>query len=685
MLDQSLKEVLRTTSRHQRHLSNMGICTVNDLLCYFPRDYEDERHFTSVSQVKINEKNVLKGWVSSIQKKYSRNGKLLLSTIFSDTSGAIEVIWFNQPFIAEYLKAGDEVILSGRVVLNFGKISISNPTYEKVAKLQLHTARIVPIYPESLPITSKWLREKIYYLRDFLNQFQEYLPERTRKSQQLINLDEAMKEVHFPTDAGRLKIARHRLGFDELFMIQLLALKKRWQWMKDYQKKSCVIKVDNAAFEIFLNNLTFTLTNAQNRAIKEIYLDLERPYPMLRLLQGDVGSGKTVVAAAALLATIKSGYQGALMAPTEILAKQHLNSLSAILKKLNVNIELLIGSLSNKGKNIVIDGLKDGRINIVIGTHALIQDYIEFKNLGLAVIDEQHRFGVKQRDRLKDFGNPNLLNMTATPIPRTLALTLYGDQELSILDEMPKGRKLILTRIVPEHKRSDAYSWIREQVKNGQQVFVICPLIDESDVLEVKSAIQEYQRLANIIFPDLKIGLIHGKLTSEEKDLVMKNFASGEIEILVSTSVIEVGIDIPNASIIMIEGAERFGLAQLHQFRGRVGRGFTQSYCLLFPSNSAPESLNRLKALERHNSGFVLAEIDLKLRGPGEFFGLKQSGVPDLKMANLSDIQLIKKARQSAIEIIKEDPELNNYPEIRNKVVEFQKRYDVGLKVKSQK
>ena len=389
---------------------------------------------------------------------------------------------------------------------------------------------------------------------------------------------------------------------------------------------------------------------------------------MTRLVQGDVGSGKTIVAALAALNTIQNGYQVTIMAPTEILAKQHYQTFMKTLPGLN--IQFIAGSTQKKQKEIIINQMKTGTVDIVIGTHALIQDKIGFKNLGLAIIDEQHRFGVKQRDKLKSFGSPHLLSMTATPIPRTLAITIYGDQDLSIIDEMPKGRQEILTRVVPENKRTEAYRWVEDQVKKGRQAFVICPLIDESDVLEVKSVIKEYAFLSEHIFPHLKLGLLHGRLKQEEKDQIMKDFKDNQIQVLVSTSVIEVGIDVANASIMIIEGSERFGLSQLHQFRGRVGRGEHKSYCFLFTGNLSQEGTTRMKSMEKHASGFKLAEIDLELRGPGEIYGIRQSGIPDLKMATLTDSITIEKARKSAEKIIAKDPLLKNHPALQEKIID---------------
>jgi ATP-dependent DNA helicase RecG len=414
--------------------------------------------------------------------------------------------------------------------------------------------------------------------------------------------------------------------------------------------------------------LPFKLTGAQNRVLKEIFTDLEKSYPMSRLVQGDVGSGKTIVAALSALNVVKNGYQVAVMAPTEILAKQHYKTFVKVLAPYSLNIQFIAGSTTKKQKENLLMRMANGTVDIMIGTHSLIQDKIVFKNLGLAIIDEQHRFGVQQRNILKSYGSPHLLTMTATPIPRTLAITLYGDQDLSVIDEMPAGRKPVITRMVSEKKRLDAYRWIEDQINKGRQAFVICPLIEESETLEVKSVLEEYQYLQEHIFPQFEIALLHGKMKQEEKDQIMKDFKDNKVKILVSTSVIEVGIDVPNASIMLIEGAERFGLSQLHQFRGRVGRGEHQSYCFLFNTKLSKIGEIRMKAMERENSGFKLSEIDLKLRGPGEVYGQKQSGIPDLKMANLNDLNTLKKAREAAETIIEKDPLLKNHFSLHQKL-----------------
>lgn len=556
-----------------------------------------------------------------------------------------------------------------------GKVSLPSPVYEEKKSEQTHIGRIVPVYHQTEGITSKWIRDKIKPLiNEWVKEFHEYLPTTVIKKYELIGYSDAIREAHFPTSEESLKEAKKRLSFDELFLLQLKALQKKWYWQNIgfHEQKSIPLHPTTISF---IKSLPFELTTAQKKSLKEILDDLNKKFPMSRLLQGDVGSGKTIVAATAILNTILADYQTVLMAPTEILAVQHYHSLFKLFKDYGFNIQFLSGSTPDQQKKEIINQIKNGNVDLIIGTHALIQENVSFKNLGLAVIDEQHRFGVKQRDILKSNNSPHLLSLSATPIPRTLAMTIYGDQDLSIIDELPKGRQQIITRIVPENKRQDAYNWIHEQIMQGRQAFIICPLIDESDLLELKSAISEYEHLQQDIFPDLKIGLLHGKMKATEKDEIMELFKNNKLNILVSTSVIEVGIDVPNASIMVIEGAERFGLSQLHQFRGRVGRGEHQSYCFLFTKNINDDSKLRLQAMAQYSSGFKLAEIDLSIRGPGEIFGVKQSGIPDLKMASLTDSETISVAREAAQQIINEDPELKSHPELNSKLGELSEIY----------
>ncbi len=678
MIERSLEKVLRTTKRHLNKLEQLGVRTVKDFLTYFPRAYNDTSEFTRIAEINPTEISTIEGRLTNLFNVSTKYGKKITRGIFTDDTGSIEVVWFNQPHLVRMLPRDKKIILSGKAKYAMGKLALQNPSYELVQKYseQLHTGRIVPIYHETEGINSKWIREKLKPLiDDWLDLFQEYLPKEVREEQELIDLRTAVKNAHFPENEKTLEIAKHRLAFDELFILQLKVLQKKWHWQNINRDESKVMTIQADELKKCLETLPFELTNAQKRVLKEILEDTQRPHPMSRLVQGDVGSGKTIIAALAALNVVKNGYQVTVMAPTEILAKQHYQTFVKTLTPFGLNIQFIAGSSTAKQKEEVVRQMKTGTVDIVIGTHALIQEKIGFKNLGLAIIDEQHRFGVKQRETLKSYGSPHLLSMTATPIPRTLAITIYGDQDLSVIDEMPKGRQEIITRVVPEKKRIEAYRWIEDQIQKGRQAFIICPLIDESDTLEVKSVMKEYAFLSEHIFQDLKLGLLHGKLKQEEKDRIMDDFKDNKINILVSTSVIEVGIDIPNATIMLIEGAERFGLSQLHQFRGRVGRGEHKSYCFLFTGSLSEEGTQRMRSMEKHSSGFKLAEIDLELRGPGEVYGVKQSGIPDLKMASLTDSATIEQARKSAAKIIEQDPLLKDHPKLAEKVAERYEAY----------
>lgn len=665
-LQKPISQAIRTNRTHLNRLEELGVKTLKDLLLFFPRAYEDKRAYVRIEDLRTDMTCNIRGKLSNIEHKRTRNGKLLTKAMISDKTGSIEVVWFNQPFLKRVLHPGLQIILSGKVKFSFGRLSLQNPGYEEIKEDQVHTGRIIPVYHQTEGITSKWIRDKLKPVIDeWASLIEEHLPESVLEKYGLIGYAEAVKEAHFPHDEKRLDEAKKRLSFDELFLLQLKALQKKWRWQNIAVHEGKVMP-EHHDVAGFISSLPFTLTEAQKQSLSEIMSDLAKPYPMSRLLQGDVGSGKTVVAGVAVLNAIRNGYQAAIMAPTEILARQHYNTLFTLFKPYSLNIRFISGSTVESVKDETLQGLAAGTVDLVIGTHSLIQEGVKFHRLGLAVIDEQHRFGVKQREILKMCGSPHLLSLSATPIPRTLAMTIYGDQDLSVIDEMPKGRMPIITRVVPEEKRTDAYRWIEDRIREGRQAFVICPLIDESDTLEVKSAIKEFEFLREHVFPSLKLGLLHGKMKSREKDEIMSAFQKNEIQILVSTSVIEVGIDVPNATIMMIEGAERFGLSQMHQFRGRVGRGAHQSYCFLFTKGDSEESQNRLRAMAQYSSGFKLAEIDLALRGPGEIYGLRQSGIPDLKMASLTDSVTISLARQAAAEIIEKDPELEKHPRLMN-------------------
>ncbi len=650
MLNASLKDSIRTTRGHLDALSGMGINTVHDLLFNFPWRYSDETKMASVTDLNGLEARSVSGKLKQLRSGRTRNGKFMLNAVFYDETGEVDVMWFNQQYLSRIFKNDMEVILTGKIKWSGSRGKMLSPRHEipKAGVDLIHSGRVVPVYHENSKINSKWLREKIQPLLYLTNMIEDPLPEEIKSENKLMTLGEAVNQVHFPDSQEDLLKARKRLGFDEMFAIQLGVLNRKLQFQQDTQEVSKLVDIDYDLIEEFKSKLPFELTNAQLRTIKEILQDISSPRIMNRLLEGDVGAGKTLVACICLLVVIKSGYQGVFMAPTEILAKQHYKNLIKTLQPFGINIQLLTGSLTKKQKQLVASGLATKTVDLVVGTHAVIQDGIEFVNLGLAVVDEQHRFGVNQRSVFKKFGKPHMLSMTATPIPRTLALTLYGDQELSILDEKPMGRSPIITRCVPSSKRKEAYLWIEDQLTKGRQAFVVCPLIDPSDAIAAKSVVQEYERLRDIVFPNRRIGLVHGRLKQDQKDEIMLQFKNNELDILVATTVIEVGIDIPNASIMVIEACERFGLAQLHQLRGRVGRGVHQSYCFLFPETYSQTTRKRMQAMVQYDDGFKLSEIDLELRGPGEVYGVRQSGIPDLKMASLADTKLVKAAAKAA-------------------------------------
>ena len=641
----------------------MGIKTVEDFLSYLPRSHEDLSAMSTIASAPIDEKTTIRGTVEEIKSFRSRNGKILVSAIFTDLEGDIaEVIWFNQPHIKRMLKDGDEVVLTGKLSEKGRRLQFMSPSFELSSpKPLVHSGRLVPVYPQHDIINTKWIREKMVYFKDAIDFLPETLPSDIVKSEKLVSRSDAIRFLHFPNISEDIKKANERMAFERFFKMQceILERKKEWQGFRQERLRT---PMDIELIRSFFKSLNFTPTDSQKIAIYEILKDMEKNSPMSRLLEGDVGSGKTLVAVAVIANTIKSGGQCALMVPTEVLAKQHAQNIGKLLlgfhnfasrsspamKKLP-NIQMLTGSLPQKDSDCIKAGLAGGTIDIVIGTHALITDNVGFKDLRLVIVDEQHRFGVEQREKLKDKGNPHFLAMTATPIPRTLALTAYGHHDLSVLLEKPGGRKPVHTKVVSPRDRDTVQRFIDKQITEGRQVFVICPLIrisENEDMAEIRSVEAEVARLM-LEFPKRRIAFLHGKMAVKEKDDVMRSFKNREKDILVSTSVIEVGIDVPNAVIIVIEGAERFGLAQLHQFRGRVGRGEYKSYCFLFTTTAFQANSQRLKAMEKYDSGFMLAEIDLKLRGPGELFGLRQSG-PVLSQSDFFSPEMLVRARRAA-------------------------------------
>ncbi len=722
MIDLSLPiEQLKSVGpRNLPRLAKLGIKTVKDLLWHFPIRYEDYSRIIPISEIEPGQKVNIQGEVLKMSNRMIFPKKMsVTNALVGDETGAVKVVWFNQPFIANSLKEGTLVSLAGKANLDKHGLYLSSPTYEKIQDIEFknynltHTGGLIPIYPETEGVTSKYLR---FLVKPLLKDLEvpDPLPEEMIKKHNLPSLSEALNKIHYPASNQEAETAKERLAFDDLLLFQLKALLER---RKLNQLKSVRIKFDKDLIQGFISRLPFELTKDQKVAAWEILKDLEKTYPMNRLMEGDVGSGKTVVAlmgavqvAKGRLPASRQGYQSVFMAPTEVLANQHFKTMSELLGEDFLNIGLLTGSeakLNNKvvSKEELKNKIFEGEVNIIIGTHAVIQKSVHFKNLAFVIIDEQHRFGVNQRKALLKQSEsklvPHLLSMTATPIPRTLALTIYGDLDISIIKEKPKNRHRIITKVISPSQRKAAYKFIREEVNSGRQVFVICPRIERpaADVelvfgmqrpvskmgrsqrqaisalgwQEAKAVQEEYKKLSEEIFPDLKVAMLHGKMKPKEKNEVMNNFKDKKYGILVSTSVVEVGIDIPNATIMMVENSERFGLAQLHQFRGRVGRGEHQSYCLLFSSTSDKNINQRLKALVECDDGFELAEKDMTIRGPGEFFGVKQSGLPDLAMASLANVELIKKARFEAMLLLKSDHGLLKYPELKKQLSDFQK------------
>lgn len=668
-LETSIVNLHKIAKEKKKDLAKIGIKSVNDLLWHFPFRYDDLSEIKDVQSLEAGVLATIRVKILQLKTIRSWKRKITITEILaSDGEGQIKAVWFGQKFISQILKVGDEIFLSGKPTWQNALWQFSSPSYDKVKAINLHSARLVPIYHSSGTITQKQLRFLISLALKLAPTADDPLPADILNTEKYPWLYEALQNIHFPEEAADLEIASDRLKFQELFYLQC----KYQLAKKDYtQQSSWPMNIQEKTLQTIIKNLPFKLSNDQNTVLKEILQDLELDQPMNRLVEGDVGSGKTIVAILAAVNAMhqKEKLQVALMAPTEILAWQHFQNIQKLLPDSYLDKIAFLSKDSHYlgadklTKTAVLESIQKGRVQMIIGTHSLIQDKIKFKKLALVVIDEQHRFGVKQRQALKQKNQkkvPHLLSLTATPIPRTLALTLYGDLDISIIKEKPAGRLAAKTLLVPEKKRAGAYKFLQEKIASGQQVFVVCPLIDENDDLGYKSVQSEYKKLNENIFPDLEIGLLHGKLKSQEKEKLMQRFQNNEFPILVSTSVIEVGVDVPNATVILIESAERFGLSQLHQFRGRVGRNSLPSWCLLFTTNDDKLNTARLKALAQNNNGFELAELDLQLRGSGEIFGTKQTGLMQLKIAKLSDIELIKKAQSWAKKIVYEEKYLSN-------------------------
>lgn len=676
-------------------LNKLGIFTANDLLYYYPRKHLDYASRTAISDLETGKEVTIFGAIKSrnVFTSPKRSNLTILTIQVSDGTGTVSASWFyakSGKFMMERYKSqypqGANIILSGTVKSDSfsGRFVIDKPQAEILSgdfeeKDSIHVGRIVPVYALTENLHAKTLRRAIYNaIENFAENIEDFLPEYIRENLNLTDKITAIKQIHFPDSDELLETARKRLIFDELFLIQLRLALMRKQYKSNTEGLVFNIKQDSL-IDRFLQLLPFELTKGQKNAFNEIMTDLSKPEPMQRLLQGDVGSGKTIVACMALLAAVENGYQAAIMAPTEILAEQHYRSFTGWLTSLGISIGLFVGKHGVKIRREQQQNLKNGQTNIAVGTHALIQEGVEFNNLGLIVIDEQHRFGVKQRTELKNKGtNPEMLTMTATPIPRTLALAVHGDLDLTIINEMPPGRKPVKTALINPKDRKKAHALVSKEIAKGHQAYIVFPLIEESESLAAKAATKEAEKLQKNVFPDLNIGLVHGKLSPADKDKVMEEFRAGKYHILVSTTVIEVGVDVPNSTVMIIENAERFGLSQLHQLRGRVGRGGEQAYCVLVADVNSYETRKRLEIMVQTNDGFVIAEEDLRLRGPGEFIGTKQSGLPDLILADLvKNAEELEIARKTAFDFI-DNNDIVKYPALNKKI---NQKIDEGLEL----
>ncbi len=650
-----------------KKLAILGVKTVGDLVDYYPRRYEDYSNISPVAKMQPGVVTI-QAKISQVSGRYVRRGMHITEALASDESGSVRLVWFNQPYRAGAIKAGHDYFISGDYALRRSRFSILNPSAELTSDFPVNTARIIPIYRETKGLKSSYIRKLVREAIRGMDDMPEHLPEWILKEKELISYSSAVSSMHFPDDGEDLALARKRLGFEEVFQLSLAALLNKQEFSKG---KAMKVPFKEELAKEFVSKLPFKLTDAQRKIAWQIYQDMEKDSPMNRLIEGDVGSGKTVVAAMAAIMAMEQGYQVAFMAPTEILARQHAETLYKLLENVGIESEvgLLVGSLRPKSKSSMQEKIASGEVKLIVGTHALISEKVDMHRLGLIIIDEQHRFGVEQRKKLQAKAGhmPHVLHMSATPIPRSIALTLYGELDISILDEMPPGRQVIKTKICSPNSRAILYQEIEVELSAGRQMFVVCPLITESDASDKSSAEAVFEHMSKKDFKNRRVGLLHGRMKSEEKDQVMQDFISRKYDILVSTTVIEVGVDVPNATMMLIESAETFGLAQVHQLRGRVGRGAHQSHCYLMMSDSKAPT-QRLRALETINDGFKLAELDLKLRGPGAIYGKMQHGALDLRVAELSDVKLIASARTAAQEFLDKKEKLIKYPHLANRV-----------------
>jgi ATP-dependent DNA helicase RecG len=667
-------------------LSKLNLYTLGDLLFHLPRRYEDRRQFRKIAHARPGDAVTVSGKLVTVDNVKVRN-LTLTKAYLDDGSGVLELVWYNQPYIKDTLTKlrNSQIVAYGIIKESPYGLQMETPEWEDLPDgadpdSLLSVNRIVPIYPLTEGIRQKRMRQIIWNAVQYAHLAPEILPRSVRERLGLMPIQQAIAQIHFPDSEQAIDPARQRLVFEEFFLMQLGVGMQR---QRTRQERGIAMRIDADRLNEMLHRIVpFELTNAQKRVISEIWGDMAQPHPMNRLLQGDVGSGKTIVAAAAILAAIDNQYQAAMMAPTEILAEQHYINLHRLFQPLGISVELLVGRLSNKQRQQARERIATGRGMVAVGTHALIQEGVSFARLGLAIVDEQHRFGVLQRAALRDKGTmPHVLVMTATPIPRTLTLTLYGELDVSIIDELPPGRKPVRTHWKTPEERLKVYEGVRKLIQEGRQAYVICPLIDESDKLQVRAAEQMAEHLQKDVFPDLRVGLLHGRMKPAEKEAVMDAFRAGELQILVSTTVIEVGVDVPNAAAIVIEDADRFGLAQLHQLRGRVGRSEHQSYCVLIANPKSDDGQRRMEIMTRTNNGFLIAEEDLRIRGPGEIYGTRQSGMPSFRVADLvKDMRLLEVARQEAFHLLEHDPDLSRpeHAALREAVERFHHRFAIA-------
>jgi ATP-dependent DNA helicase RecG len=647
-----------------------GIETVSDLISFLPRVHEDFSHIVAVSNIKPG-KATIKARCEKITTRPVRRGLRITTATLADSTGKLQAVWFNQPYRETQLKSGEEFFFSGEFEFNYNRYQLTNPSAERVSDMPVQTDRVLPVYRSIKGLKTALVRKILAELRPLITMLPETLPDSIISNEKLLSRSQALLAMHFPDNMADMEKARERLAFEELFQLLLASQLNR---QENAKLTGWHIPFEQPVVADFVKRLPFNLTSAQRRAAWEIIQDLERKTPMNRLLQGDVGSGKTVVAGLVACQVAHAGFQTAIMAPTEILASQHADTLDKLLRPLGVSVGILTGSVKGVARRKLYEPITNGGVDVVVGTHALIQEAVKFHKLGFVVIDEQHRFGVEQRHQLlkKSKYMPHMLAMTATPIPRSLALTVYGELDVSILDELPAGRKPIMTKIWSPNSRAQLYEKIDAEIEAGRQTYLICSLIEENPDNEIKSVQAEHKKLQNSVFKHRRIGLLHGKLKADEKDAVMRQFAMGDIDILVSTTVVEVGVDVPNATVVVIEDADRFGLSQLHQLRGRVGRSIHQSYCYLITSTSAKPS-ERLRAIEKSNDGFYLAEVDLKLRGPGEIYGKAQHGALNLQIATLADTKLIARAQKQAKLFVASGMDLLQYKQLAADVQYYQR------------